>query len=188
MGLLVSGILVFVILHLIPVFPDIRSQLIRKLKPAIYKLVFSLFSLLSMVLIVSGLKASPFVPVYSPPDWGHSAALVLMFPALYLFFSTSMGPAPSSAKVISAHPMSWGVIIWSVAHLLANGDLAHVLLFSAMGLYSAISILSGNARGMVPKLSARPALTRESVFLAIVFLIYLSIVFLHPHFTGMSLV
>lgn len=49
-------------------------------------------------------------------------------------------------------------------------------------------LASGNARGMVPKLSKRPALSRELTFAAIVFLVYLGIVFLHPYFTGVSLV
>lgn len=188
MVLLVAGIVLFIAVHLIPVFSSFCSRIRQKLSPKIYQLVFSLLSLLSIVLIVQGLRSAAFVPVYSPPVWGHNAAVMLMLPALYLFFSTSMGPAPSSAKVLTAHPMSWGVIVWSVAHLLANGDLAHVLLFSAMGLYSVVSIVSGNNRGMTPKLTTRPVLSSELVFIGIVFVVYLALVFLHPYFTGMSLV
>ncbi len=187
MGLLVAGLFLFIVLHLIPVFTGVRTSLIGKTGPGLYKGLFSVLSIVSIVLIVYGLKSAAFVPLYDPPGWGRFVAMLLMLPALYLFFSTSMGPAPSSAKVVSAHPMSWGVIVWSIAHLLANGDVAHVTLFSGMGLYSVVSIVSGNARGMVPSLASRPPIKAEAGFVAVVVLVYLAIIFLHPYITGVSL-
>lgn len=188
MELLLVGLILFICLHLIPVSPELRTRLVAKLGDGPYKGIFSVLSLVSIVAIVIGLKNAPFVALYNPPAWGRPLALLLMLPALYLFFSTSIGPAPSTAKVITAHPMSWGVIVWSAAHLLANGDLAHVMLFVSMGIYSAVSIVSGNARGIVPKLNSRPAAKSELVFIGVVVLVYIFIVFLHPYFTGMSVV
>lgn len=188
MTLLIAGLVVFIGLHLLPVFPALRARLIEKLNPSIYKVLFSLLSLGALAMIVAGLQSAPFVAVYNPPAWGRHVTMLLMLPALYLVFSTAMGPFASSAKVLTAHPMSWGVVVFSAAHLLANGDLAHVILFAAVGLYSLVSIVSGNARGMVPALTARPAFKSELVLLVVVLVAYVAIFTLHPYFTGVALV
>ena len=188
MNLLLSGLLIFFIVHLAPSFPALRQSCISRIGGGVYRVLFSLMSLVGIVLIVYGLKSAPFEPVYSPPEWGRGLNMLLMLPALYLFFSTSIGPAPSSAKVISAHPMNWGVVVWSAGHLLANGDKAHVLLFGSFLIFSIISILTGNARGMKPALEKRPPLLPELGFVAAVVVIYLALFWGHRYFTGMPLV
>ena len=43
-----------------------------------------------------------------------------------------------------------GVLIWSVLHLLANGDLASNVLFGAFALWTVFAILSAEYRGKRP--------------------------------------
>jgi len=188
MEMLIAGLFCFFLIHLIPSFPQSRQYLIDRVGGGVYKVGFSLISLIGLVLIVYGLKAASFEPVYEPPSWGRQVNMLMMLPALYLFFSTSLGPAPSSAKVFSAHPMNWGVVVWSVGHLLANGDKAHVLLFGSFLVFSVISIVTGNARGMKPALQTRPAFMQETVFMLVVVLVYLGLFAGHRFFTGMPLV
>jgi len=38
---------------------------------------------------------------------------------------------------ITRHPFQWGVLIWSVTHVLANGDVISVVFFSAFGVLAA---------------------------------------------------
>lgn len=184
MNLLISGLVLFLATHLIPSFPNLRTGLIDKLKLNGYKLLFSLLSIVSIVLIVYGLKAADFNPLYQPQSWGRHAVMLLMLPAVYLFLSNPTGPAPSSAKVITAHPLNWGVILWATGHLLANGDLAHVLLFSTFWLFSVISIVSGNLRGQKPALERCPPLVAEAVFAVTVTIIYGILAWGHGYFTG----
>jgi hypothetical protein len=47
------------------------------------------------------------------------------------------------------HPMLIGVILWSVAHLLANGDWASVVLFGGMLIWAVVSIALINAQNPV---------------------------------------
>lgn len=188
MNLLISGLILFLATHLIPSAPKLRELLVDKLTLNGYKISFSLISIIGIVMIVNGLKAAPFQPLYEPPSWGRHVNMLLMLPALYFFLSNSMGPAPSSAQVLTAHPMSWGVILWASGHLLANGDLANVLLFIAFWLFSAISIVTGNARGLKPKLEKRPAVGAEAVFGAIVIIVYFVLIWGHPYFTGVPLI
>lgn len=188
MSLLLSGLALFLATHLIPVFPAFREQLLRRLKLRLYKALFSLISLSAIVLIVFGLQVAPFEPVFTPPNWGRHAAMLVMLPAVYLFLSNSVGPAHSSAQAITAHPLSWGVILWSTGHMLANGDLAHLLLFGTFCLFSLVSIRSGRSRGLKPKLQHRPSLTEEAVFAGIVLIVYCALLVGHPYFTGQPLI
>jgi uncharacterized membrane protein len=44
--------------------------------------------------------------------------------------------------------MLWSVSLWSLVHLLANGDLAGLLLFGAFGVYAVYAMASQNSRGV----------------------------------------
>ncbi len=188
MTLLIFGLLLFIGTHLIPAFPKLRGNCIHKLKPSGYNAVFSIFSLISIVLIVFGLKQAPFETLYDPPSWGRHLNMLMMLLALYLFASNTVGTSPSSVKVFTAFPISWGVIIWSIGHLFANGDLARVILFGSFLVYSIISIISGKARGLKPVATERPPLQQEAVFVVIVVIVYVVLFWAHGYFTGMPLI
>lgn len=188
MSLLILGLVVFLGIHIVPAVPGLRASIVDRLSKRGYLIVFSVVSLVGLVLLVLGLGRAPFVPLYEPPAWGRPLAMLLMLPALYLFLSNPLGAAPSSAKALTANPMSWGIVVWSVAHLFANGDQAHVVFFVAMLIYSVVSMTSANRRGAQPKLAVRPPFKKEVVFVAIVLLVYAGIIWLHPFFTGMPVI
>jgi len=188
MILLIAGLVLFVLIHLVPIIPGLKVRIVESISSGRYMLVFSLISIISLALIVFGLKAAPFVPLYDPPTWGRTLALVMMLPAIYLFASNGVGNAPSSAQAFTAHPMNLGVIVWATAHLFANGDLAHVLLFATFAGFSVISIVSANTRGAKPKRDKRPPLIMELVFITIIACVYALLMWAHPLFTGMPLI
>ncbi len=43
---------------------------------------------------------------------------------------------PNSLKRFTRHPMLSGVTVWAAAHLLANGDLASLILFGSFGAFA----------------------------------------------------
>lgn len=188
MALLILGLLLFIGVHLIPAFPKLRENFVSKLKPSGYNAVFSVFSLISIALIVFGLKQAPFIALYDPPNWGRHLNMLLMLLALYLFASNTVGTSPSSIKVFTAFPISWGVIVWATGHLFANGDLAHVILFGGFLVYGVISIISGKARGLKPIATKRPPFQQEAVFIVIVLIVYSVLFWAHGYFTGMPLI
>lgn len=188
MNMLMAGLAIFILIHLVPSAPAIRSAMMTKFGDGPYKGLFSLLSLLGLVLIVLGLKSAETIALYDPPTWGRPITYLLVFIALYLVLSNSTGPMPSSAKTWTAHPMSWGVALWAVGHLLSNGDQAHVILFGAMLGYSLFTIFSGNLRGQKPALDKRPSLITELLFIVAVVVIYIGLFWGHRYFTGMPLV
>jgi len=187
MELLFIGLTLFIACHLIPSFPHLKQGFTSKTGPNVYKILFSLISIASLVLIVKGLMAAPFQDLYTPPTWGRHLNMLLMLPAIYLFLSNTALPAPSTAKTITAHPVNWSIIFWSTGHLLANGDVAHVALFSSLGIFSVISIITGNKRGAIP-LKQRPPILAEAVTILITLIIYGALMWGHQYITGMPLI
>lgn len=91
-----------------------------------------------LVLMVIGYRAADFVPVYDAPGWGLHLNNLLMLIAVVLF---GLGSSKSPLRARMRHPMLTGAILWAVAHLMANGDLASVLLFGAIGVWAIVEIV-----------------------------------------------
>ena len=60
-----------------------------------------------------------------------------------LFFGSQ---TKTNIKRFIRHPQMLGVILWSVAHLLVNGDSRSVLLFGGMGAWAILEIVFCNLR------------------------------------------
>ena len=101
MTLLVLGIIVFLGVHLLPTFPDVRERLIGRMGENGYRALFSILSLLGFVLIVWGFARAPVIQVWSPPNWTRYVAIVLMVPVFILLIAAYV-PGQIKAKV--KHP------------------------------------------------------------------------------------
>ena len=117
------------------------------------KLLVTVLSLAGVVLMVVGYRAAEWVPLYTPlPGMGH-ANNTLMLVSLFLF---GVGGTKGTLYPKMRHPMLWGVVIWSVAHLLVNGDQASLVLFGGMGVWAfAEMVLINRAEGWVPPTNGR---------------------------------
>ena len=127
MTLLAAGVLLWTLVHLSPaVEPGIRRSLTGRLGENPYKGLFALSLLLSLALIVAGWRSTVPQHVYLPPVWGRHLAMLLMVVAVILFGAANY---PTAIKRYLRHPMLTGMAVWSLAHLLANGDSRSLLLF-----------------------------------------------------------
>ena len=149
MLLLIVGLVAFLGLHLLPTAPDLRASLIERLGAGTYKAAFSILSLLSFAVIVLGYHKMQLHPgknpvLWNPPVWTRHIALGLMLPAMILLVAANV---PSRIRTAVKHPMLLAVKIWALAHLLANGDLASLLLFGSFLAYAIYDRISVKARG-----------------------------------------
>ena len=133
MTLLIIGIVVFIGIHVLPTFPDLRDRLIGRLGENGYRLFFSLLSIAGFVLLVYGFAKAPVVQIWSPPYWTRWVAIVLMLPA-FIFLVAAYLPGQIKAKV--KHPFLVAIKTWALAHLIANGDLASIILFGSFLAYA----------------------------------------------------
>lgn len=138
MGLLLTGIAIWALVHFsIRLAPDFRVALINRVGRWPYKGLFSLAMLGAIYCIVLGwqsLGASEPLYVFS---WARPFSLVLMAVAACLFVAAN---APSDIKRVLRHPQLASVVLWAVAHLLANGDLRSLILFGALGLWAVLEM------------------------------------------------
>ncbi len=160
MMLMIVGLIVFLGVHLLPTVPDVRDGLRARLGEGPYKAVFALISLAGLVVIVLGYHKMQLNPGKNPvlwdtPTWTRHVALLLMLPAL---ISLVAAYVPSRIHNALKHPMLVAIKIWALAHLLANGDLASLILFGsflAFAVYDRISVKRRGALG--PLGAAQPA-------------------------------
>lgn len=149
MMLLIVGLVIFLGLHLVPTSPEIRDGLRARLGPGLYSAAFSIVSLIGFAVIVMGYHKMQLHPGKNPvlweaPLWGRHVALALMLPAMILLVAAYV---PSRIRNAVKHPMLTAVMIWALAHLFANGDLASIFLFGSFLAYAIYDRISVEARG-----------------------------------------
>lgn len=140
MQILILGLALWWISHLFKrIAPGLRARL--GVMPG--KMAVTVLSLASVVLMVIGYRRAEFVPVYEPlAGMGHLNNL-LMLVSVYL---AGVMHSKGIVKTKLRHPLLVATIIWAVAHLLVNGDLASLVLFGGIGLWAVVSMLMINAR------------------------------------------
>jgi uncharacterized membrane protein len=129
MTMLIAGLIVFLGIHSISIVaPGARDALAARLGAGPWKGLYAIVAIAGFVLLLKGYAAARLDPVvlYVPPTWLRHVAVLLMLPALPILFSTYL---PGRIRTALKHPMLAATKLWAVAHLLANGTLADVLLF-----------------------------------------------------------
>jgi uncharacterized membrane protein len=133
MGLVVMilGLVAFLGVHIVPAFEKQRGNAIARLGEPTYKGLFSLVSLIGILLIGFGFaryRAAGYIDIWHPPSWTRRVNNVLMWPAIVCVVAAYI---PGDIQRILKHPMLVGTKLWAFAHLTANGDLGSIILFGS---------------------------------------------------------
>lgn len=137
MKLLIAGLVIFLGVHSVRMLaPAWRDQMRARLGPGGWKGLYSLLSLIGLALVAWGFDLAREQPVllWSPPVGMRHAASLLTLLAFVLFAAAYVPGNHLKARL--GHPMVLGVKAWAMAHLLATGMLAHLLLFAAFLLWA----------------------------------------------------
>ncbi|HUF88157.1 MAG TPA: NnrU family protein [Thermohalobaculum sp.] len=176
MTVLILGLALWSAGHLFPIYaPDRRAAAIARLGAGPYKALFALVALGAIVLMVVGYRQAAFVNLWFPPAWTVHLNNLLMLVAVFLVGAKH---ARSSARHYVRHPMLLGVVLWAVAHLAVNGDLASLVLFGGLGAWAVVAMLGANARGgawVRPPKGDTPGLIRHLAITLVVFAVILGI-------------
>jgi len=130
MTLLILGLIVFLGLHSVRIFAeDWRSARIAQWGEMRWKGLHSLGSIIGFALIIWGYGLTRATPIdlWQPPIFTRHLAALLTLPAFMLLAAAYVPGTRIRARL--GHPMVLSVKLWALAHLLANGRLADVLLF-----------------------------------------------------------
>ncbi|MFT4097090.1 MAG: NnrU family protein [Rhodoblastus sp.] len=191
MIVLILGLLIFLGVHLVPTSAPTREALVRKLGEGQYKLAFTIASFIGFALIVWGFglaRHSPAnVQLWSPPVWTKHIAFLLMWFSFVLLVAAYV---PSHIRDRAKHPMLAAVKIWALAHLLANGDLAGIVLFLSFLAWAVYDRISVKKRGALGPLGARHGGVAQDVIVVVAgTAAYLAMLFWgHPWLIGIRLI
>jgi uncharacterized membrane protein len=188
MGLAVEiiGLVIFLGAHVFVTMRDRRAVLIAKIGEWPYRGLFSLVSIIGLVLICYGFatyRAAGFIVIWNPPAWTRHIVVALMWPASIMVAAAYI---PGDIKRVLKHPLLVGVKTWAFAHLCANGDLGGMILFGsvlAWAVYDRITLKRRSDAGSPP--IAVGGGKNDIIAVVVGTIIYLALGFVfHPVFIG----
>lgn len=147
MTLLYLGLVLFFATHLFTSYArGPRQALVGRLGDMPYKGLYSVVALVGFVLIVKGWReAGATAAIYDAPPWAYGANAILV-PVSFILFTAAYLPA-GKIKGLTGHPMATGLILFSLGHLLANGDQRSVVVFGSFLAYGLLDRISYRVRG-----------------------------------------
>lgn len=147
MGMLVLGLVLFLGVHSTRIVAEgWRTRRIAHWGYGPWKGLYSLVSVAGLVLLVWGYGLARQQPVllWTPPrGMNHLAALLTL--VAFVLLAAAYVPR-NSIKARLHHPMMLGVKVWALAHLLANGTLADVVLFGSFLLWAVLAFRAARQR------------------------------------------
>jgi uncharacterized membrane protein len=144
---LIAGLILFLGVHSVRIFAEgWRERAIAQRGERAWKGVYALLSIAGFVLLVVGFgqARADTVPVWSPPRWTHDVAGLLTLVAFVLVVAAYV---PGNAIKARLHdPMILGVKIWALAHLIADGTLAAIVLFGSFLAWAVLDFRAARRR------------------------------------------
>ncbi len=151
---------VFVAVHTVISRPMLREPLVARLGRRGYGTLHGIVSVLGMAAVFWAYFRAPYFELW-PPSAVLRAVPVLAMPLACILAVASItnayaglggdrlpehgNPAPGILGV-TRHPAPWALILWSAAHVVANGDLAGLLLFGTYLVFAAFAPALVDAR------------------------------------------
>ena len=168
MTYLIIGLVLFLGVHSVRIVADDqRTRWQQRWGANTYKGIYSAVSLAGFFLIVWGFGLARETPVvlWSPPTgMRHLAALLTLI--AFVLLAAAYVPR-NHIKARLHHPMVLAVKVWALAHLLSNGNVAHVVLFGSFLVWSVVCFSAARRRDRAQAISY-PAGTTNATWATVV--------------------
>ncbi|MCZ7676065.1 MAG: NnrU family protein [Roseovarius sp.] len=138
----------FFLTHSLPLRPRIRGAITARIGARGFGMAYSALSLGMLALLIWATGRAPFLMIWPQAPWQIHMVQAGMF-AVCLIAAFGLGRPnpfsfggmhndrfdPARAGIVRhlRHPVLAALGLWGLVHLLPNGDLAHVILFSVLG-------------------------------------------------------
>jgi uncharacterized membrane protein len=186
MWLMIFGLALFSGVHLFPAMASsTRANLVDKLGLWPFKGLFTVLTVLSIVIIVLGWRSMEPVSVYGPPLWGRYATYLLVLLTFILFVAPFV---KTNIRRILRHPQLCGIVLWSIGHLLANGDSRSLVLFIWVALWAILEMIMINRREGVWKKSDTVSVKNDVITVIGGCILYVVLLLAHPYLSGSKLI
>jgi uncharacterized membrane protein len=184
---LILGLVLFLGMHSVEIFSStLRANAIARMGERPWKALYAVVSIVGFVLIIWGYGQARQDPIllYAPPVWMRHLSALIMLPVFPLLLAAYL---PGRIKAALKHPMLAAVKFWALAHLLANGMLADVLLFGSFLAWAVADRISFKRRVVRPIHTAPPSKLNDVIAVVAGLAIYVVFVMgLHLRLFGVS--
>jgi len=158
---LVLAAFAFVGSHFLLSSTPLRGVLARRFGERGFAALFSLLAVAALFWLVMAFRAAQedSLALWSLPGGRHLALTVMPFVLLLLVTGYAarnptavMQPAPDEAWhptgifTITRHPIMWGIGLWALLHIAANGNLAGLVFFGAFALLAFLGTIAVDAK------------------------------------------
>ncbi|NOD34682.1 MULTISPECIES: NnrU family protein [unclassified Ruegeria] len=153
--LFLAALVTFLLSHAIPVRPAVRRWLTGTLGHRGYFAGYSILSLAVLVWLIIAASNAPYVEVIPPFPvlrwvpvlimpvvcWLALAGLAIQNPFSFGGLGNrAFDPEQPGILRTTRHPVLAALMLWALAHLLANGSLSHVILFGLFAGFAAMGM------------------------------------------------
>jgi len=135
----------------------LRFAIVDRVGDTSYIVCYSIISAVGMVWLFAAYLNAPYVELWGQLQSLRAVALVTMFLAFFFIIcgltsrpSTLFGASALAYRLedvvgivrITRHPILIGFLLWSVTHMVVNGDVAALILFGSLTLLTVVGIVS----------------------------------------------
>ncbi|ARU00435.1 NnrU family protein [Yoonia vestfoldensis] len=204
---------VFFISHSLPVRPPVRPWVQARLGQTGFTLAYSMLSLGVLGWLIGAAGRAPYVLLWDWAPWHVHVPLTVILPVCLILGLSIARPNPFSfggaqndrfdpmqPGIVrwSRHPLLLALALWAAAHVVPNGDLAHVILF---GTFAAFALLGGRLidrrkrremgdrwQSLQAAVADAPIIPGRFAVLRVLagLLLYIGLIWLHPVLFGVS--
>ena len=185
MFVLALGLVLMLGVHVFASLRGPRGRLAERIGADRYRGLHTLAAALGLALIVWGFiryRADAWDQIWAPPAHARDLTWTLMWFALVSL--ACLYGKPSRIRGWLRHPLLASVTLWSLAHLVSNGDAGGMLMFGAFfvwSIYARIALELRGDHGAAPS----AAFTRaDAIALVVATILWAALATLHPYFAG----
>jgi len=144
MGSLIAAAVFFDAIHMVIAGTELRWKITGRIGEEVFQAVFSILSLVGIVWLSRAYGRVEYVELWGQLLAFRWLALIVMLIAFFFVVFAFASPNPTAVRGgailkerdpargiqrITRHPFLWGVVLWSLVHLILNGDLGSVIFF-----------------------------------------------------------
>ncbi len=185
MFVLTLGLVLMLGVHVFASLRAPRGRLVDRIGADPYRGLHSLVAAAGLVLIIWGFgryRAYDWDQIWAPPPWARYVTAVVTWLA---FVSLAcVNKTPGKIRGWLRHPLLASATLWSLAHLVSNGDAGGMLLFGAFfvwSIYARIALEFRGDHGAAPSAAFTKA---DAISLVVGTVLWAAMIMLHTTLIG----
>ncbi|MEM8878474.1 MAG: NnrU family protein [Pseudomonadota bacterium] len=152
----VVAMAVFVLSHVAISRTQVKPLLIAKIGQRGYLALYSILSVVLLAWVIGAVITAERITIWPAPVWAYPFAVLVSLAGFILIGIGTVVPNPLSVSFRTAgfdpirpgviawirHPLIWGLSLWALAHVPANGEWPSLILFAGSALFGGIGVLA----------------------------------------------